>query len=1201
MESNFKRNLLIGYSTSLVILVISSVASYMSITRLLKSAEMVNHTHEVNRGLHDVLINMVNSETTQRGYLVMRTDYFYQTYLNSIGPVDASVEFVREKTRDNPKQQENVQLLEKLIVNRYAYLNQANKLVKEFGDLDQSQFETGKLVMDSIRVLISDMQSMEQDLMNERSAEMSKFSNYTLILIVVAAIFAIAITLSFYFRVQNDFERRNELQNQLEAKDRDITERINIVEDIANKIAKGDFSVRADESQSDALGNVGLSLNKMAESLQKSFKELSDKEWHQSGMAKLNDVMLGDKTIEKLGSDILEFLAHYTDSQVGSFYLLEDNRLVALSGYAFIPELHKPVIQIGDGLLGQAVKEENILTIKNMPSDSMIVSFVTGNIKPTHVMAIPVFDGYAVKGAIELGSVEPYSDSDLEFVKSASHSIGIAINMGQNRKRVQDLLEETQLQAQELKVQHTELENLNSELEVQSEKLQASEEELKVQQEELKQANLELEERSKLLEERNELITIRNSEIQAKANELSLNAKYKSEFLANMSHELRTPLNSILLLSRLLSENQDNNLTADQVEYARVIQGSGNGLLSLIDEILDLSKIEAGKMSLEYQEVNVKEIVLNMKRMLEPLAVEKGIAFRTNIDKDSPDLIETDQLRLEQILKNLLSNALKFTAKGHVSLTVSLYPHDKSYVQFSVEDTGIGIPKEKQQLVFEAFQQADGSTRRKYGGTGLGLSISRELSKLLGGEIMLKSEENEGSTFTVIIPLKKEQGERTLGTFDVDRIQEIEATVPTDKPLFSSKYVSNIIPKNIPDDREDISSSDKTILIVEDDVHFAKSLLDYTHKRGYKGVVAVRGDEGIELAKKIKPVGILLDIQLPVKSGWEVMDALKGDPDTRHIPVHIMSSYEVKNESLTKGAVDFINKPFAFEKIKDVFQKIEGILTDQTKKVLIVEENPKHAKALAYFLESSDVSIEISSSVDEAMKSLKTENVNCVILDMGIPDQKAYDTLEGVKKTTGLENVPIIVFTGKSLSQREEMRIKQYAGSIVVKTAHSYKRILDEVSIFLHLMEKNNKPEESSKFNKLGALDDVLKNKTVLIADDDVRNIFSLTKALEAYNMNVMAAVDGKDALQKIQGNPEIDIVLMDMMMPEMDGYESTTAIRKSPKYQDLPVIAVTAKAMMGDRAKCINAGASDYITKPVDIDQLLSLLRVWLYEKRTK
>jgi signal transduction histidine kinase/DNA-binding response OmpR family regulator len=814
------------------------------------------------------------------------------------------------------------------------------------------------------------------------------------------------------------------------------------------------------------------------------------------------------------------------------------------------------------------------------------------------VLAIPIYDGRKLKGVIEIATIYTYTERDIEFLKSAVHNIGIAISTAQNRKRLQELLEETQAQSEELQAQHNELENVNAELEVQAEKLQASEEELKVQQEELKQANEELEERSRLLEERNQVITERNVEIQMKADQLAQTTKYKSEFLANMSHELRTPLNSILLLSRLMYENQDKNLTAEQIEYARVIQSSGNGLLSLIDEILDLSKIESGKMELEYQRVSIKDVVDGMRALFNPMAKEKEIEFRSSIASDVPDAIETDKLRLDQIIKNLISNAIKFTSKGFVSLHIYMDHPDSNFIRINVKDTGIGIPKEKHAQVFEAFRQADGSTRRKYGGTGLGLSISRELVKLLGGDITLKSEADQGSEFILSIPVSKDVRRKVIAVGE-DKKEEAELLPLPELPKIDRKYISTYIPESVPDDRRQILEGDKVMLIVEDDVNFAKSLLDYTRKRGYKGIVAVRGDEGIELAKQFLPTGILLDIQLPIKSGWEVMEELKSSPQTRHIPVHIMSSYEVKNESLSKGAVNFINKPIAFDQMPEIFQKIEYVLTHHPKKVLIVEENAKHAKALAYFLETYNVNLEITSQLNGAIDLLRNDQVDCVILDMGIPDQKSYDVLESLKKTPGLEHIPIIIFTGKSLSHAEEVKIKQYADSIVIKTAHSYKRMLDEVSLFLHLMERDTVADpDSRRHHKLGALQDVLKNKTVLVADDDMRNIFSLTKALEKYNMNVIAAVDGKDALQKLQENPKVDIVLMDMMMPQMDGYESTTAIRKIPKYRHLPIIAVTAKAMMGDRAKCINAGASDYITKPVDVDQLFSLLRVWLYER---
>ncbi|NOT77316.1 MAG: response regulator [Cyclobacteriaceae bacterium] len=1193
--NNLKRNLLIGFGASLIILIVSSTASFISISNLLQGARMVNHTHEVIIKLDALSASLIDAETGQRGYLLTGQKEFLQPYLDAKSRAMAAFHDAKSLTSDNSSQQLTLEELKEVINSRFEFFQKSIDAKQLGNEIKAEDLQSGRMIMDEIRRIIKIIKDREEQLLEDRTASMNRFASFTPILIVVAALIALLITVLFYARVQSDFAERTRLQLELQEKDEDITRRIGIIRNIADQISQGSYDIRVDDKQSDSLGNVAGSLNKMAESLDYSFSLLSDKEWTQTGVAKLNDVMIGELEVQTLTADIISFLAAYTNSNAGAVYLAEDDQLVFSSGYAYAPKKERTRFKLGETLIGQAAISGKLIELRNVPPESIYISYATGEAKATHIIAIPVLDGKLLKGVIELATLKEFTKRDIEYLSTISHNIGIAISTAQNRKRLQELLEETQSQSEELKAQHSELENINSELEVQSEELQASEEQLKVQQEELKEANHELEERSRLLEERNQLINERNVEIKIKADQLETSAKYKSEFLANMSHELRTPLNSILLLSRLMSENKEENLTGDQVEYAKVIQSSGNGLLSLIDEILDLSKIEAGKMQLEYQHIAVAEIINDMTSLFNPIAKEKGIEFKVRINPSTPDKIETDKMRLEQIIKNLLSNALKFTTKGSVELSIAPDDHNKSLLKISISDSGIGIAKEKQDLVFEAFQQADGSTRRRFGGTGLGLSISRELAKLLGGEIRLKSEIDKGSVFTIYVPVTRESILQNS-----DKEKEQEAVVEKEVKLtVEDKYISTTIPQNIPDDRFKIQAGDKVMLIVEDDVNFAKSLLDYTRQRGYKGIVAVRGDEGVALAKEFSPLGILLDIQLPIKSGWEVMEDLKGNSLTKHIPVHIMSSHEVKNESLLKGAVDFINKPVAFDQLQDVFKKIEYVLSHHPKKVLIVEENSKHAKALAYFLETFEISLDIKSDIKDAIQTLKENTVDCVILDMGVPDQKAYDTLETVKKTAGLENLPIIIFTGKSLSQAEEMRIRKYADSIVVKTAHSYKRLIDEVSLFLHMMEKKDDQSAAvAKYHKFGTLDEVLRNKTVLVVDDDMRNIFSLTKALENYQMKIVTAVDGKEALRQVESNSKIDIVLMDMMMPEMDGYDSTAAIRRNPKFKSLPIIAVTAKAMMGDREKCINAGASDYITKPVDIDQLLSLLRVWLYEK---
>lgn len=1187
MKSNFKRNLLISSMVSLLVLMISSTASFLSIKSLLDSNSWVNHTQEVIYNLNEGSAIITEAQTSMRGYLITGDEQFVDRYNDAEAKSKVFFDKVTELTVDNPSQQMQLKELKVQRENFFKYLN--NQIVKKRLGKNSATFDLteGRNMMNDLRAQIKTVENTEQNLLKVRNENSERYGTYSIVLIIVAFIIAFVISIVFLIRILKDFNERALLQNELEKKDKETAERIVAISAIASNISSGNYDIRVDDTQSDALGSVGESLNNMGVSLKTSFDLLSQKEWLQTGIANLNNVMLGDKTLQKLSKDVIEFVCQYTNSSAGVLYVLEDNELFVTGGYSYIPGKNRERIRKGEGLIGQSIVSGKILELKTLSPDDIQINYALGQIKPTHIVAVPLLDN-KIEGAIELASIYGFSDLHLEFLKSISNNIGIAIKSTQNRKRVMELLEETKSQSEELQVQHSELEAINAELEAQTEKLQASEEELRVQQEELEQTNEELSERSVLLEEK-------NNEIQKKSEALELTTRYKSEFLANMSHELRTPLNSILLLSRLLSENNNKSMVAEEIEFAKVIQSSGNSLLGLIDEILDLSKIEAGKMELEFLDVSTKEITDNLWNLFNLVAKEKKIEFEI-IAKDAPVVIKTDKMRLEQILKNLISNAIKFTEKGKVTLEIKISTDDDKIICFIVKDTGIGIPLEKQPLIFEAFQQADGSTKRKYGGTGLGLSISRELAKLLRGEIILHSKENEGSSFTLCLPVFGS----AIHKINVERIPPTEFTeVEEEKAPPKKKYISEVIPAEIEDDRDSILPGDKVILIVEDDINFAKSLLTFTRKKGYKGVVSVRGDYALNFALLYNPVGVLLDIELPIKSGWEVLEELKNHSATKHMPVHIMSSHKLKQESLLKGAVDFLDKPVAFDKIPDVFLRIEHIINKEAQKVLIIEDNPKHAKALAYFLETYNINSEIKSEVSQGLEALNKTEVDCVILDMGIPDKHAYQILDGVKKSPGLENLPVIVFTGKSLSMKEEVKIKKYADSIIVKTAHSYQRMLDEVSLFLHLVEDKKDPKDKKESHKkLNLLNNILHEKKVLIVDDDVRNIYSLTKALEVFKMNVITAFDGKEAIKILSEHPDTDVVLLDMMMPNMDGYETAEKIRSNPKFLNLPVIAVTAKAMTGDREKCIKAGASDYITKPVDIDQLLSLLRVWLYDK---
>ncbi len=1195
LASKMKRNLLIGFGASLLLLIISSAASWISIHNLFSSAGLVDHTNTVVARLEQALSVMKDAETGQRGFLITGKEEFLEPYVGSHEKARVLIDEIRTMTTDNPAQQQRIVKLEQLITKRFGRLQEVIDKKKATSVVNLEDMLQGKIFMDSVRLMVKEMTISENALLKARTEKLNRFSENTPILIVAAAFLAILITVLFYIRTNTDIHERARLQEELLRKDASISYRINTIQKMAGKISAGDYSVRVTDDGTDELGGISTALNKMAVSLETSFNELSDREWLQAGMAGLNESIMGDDDMQRVSKNMLTFAAGYSNSQVGAFYVCENEQQYRLqSGYA-LNDTAKQLVREGEGLVGQCAKTKKQLLVTDINGDDFAINFTAGRLQPVNIIIFPLLFEHSVKGVIELGALHPYTKRELDFFAAIAANIGVAVNTIQNRQRVQELLEETQAQSEELMSQQSELEQINSELEMQAQQLQTSEEELKVQSEELIETNSLLEERSAALEQRNLLILHKNAEIEKRAEDLALSTRYKSEFLANMSHELRTPLNSILLLSRLMAENNEKNLSPDQVQYAQVIQSSGNGLLQLIDEILDLSKIEAGKMTIEQLPVKVSDITNGLKALFEPAAREQQLQWQVNTGAEVPDSIETDRLRLEQVLKNLLSNALKFTASGYVRLSVSCPVDRPGFICFIVKDSGIGISPEKQEIIFEAFQQEDGSTRRKFGGTGLGLSISRQLAKLLGGEITLSSTPGEGSEFVCCIPVKKELLAMQENPAPVLQMAAVETAPIGDSA--ADKFNTTVIPEEIADDRDNIHSGDRVILIIEDDVKFAAALLDYSRQKGYKGVVAVRGDRGIEMAAQYHPLGILLDLQLPVKNGWQVMEALKNSVHTRHIPVHTMSSYEVKRESMLKGAVDFINKPVAFEQLNTIFDKLEIVLSKKEKKVLIIEENYKHAKALAYYLGTFDVHTAINQSVDESIASLYNKEVDCVILDMSVTDKNADQLLEKIREQEGLEDLPVIVFTGRSLSQPEEFRIKKYADAIVLKTANSYRRILDEVSLFLHLVQEKQNKKALPDFEKSVLKENVLKGRRVLLADDDVRNIFSMTRVLEKYQMTVIPAMDGKEALQLIASNP-VDIVLMDIMMPEMDGYDSIRGIRNIPQYKNTPIIAITAKAMSGDRDKCIAAGASDYISKPVDTDQLVSLLRIWLYEK---
>jgi CheY-like chemotaxis protein/signal transduction histidine kinase len=781
--------------------------------------------------------------------------------------------------------------------------------------------------------------------------------------------------------------------------------------------------------------------------------------------------------------------------------------------------------------------------------------------------------------------------------------------------RTEELLKQSQALTESLQAQQEALTETNKRLEQQTRSLQQSEELLKKQQDELQQTNAELEVKAQLLSDQKTEVELKNKEVEQakvaleeKAEQLALISKYKSEFLANMSHELRTPLNSLLILSQILSENADGNLTTKQVGFAQTIHSSGSDLLDLINDILDLSKIESGTMAVDISAVPFAEVRKFVESTFRQMADLKGLHFEVDVDPALPPALQTDTKRLQQVLKNLLSNAFKFTERGTVRLKARLATEGwnpeqellnaaNAVVAFSVSDTGIGIPKEKHGVIFEAFQQGDTGTSRKYGGTGLGLSISRQITRLLGGEIRLESAPGLGSTFTLYLPLiypvapTAAPSVEVTGPADVEGAETKIVAAPPSRVMLAP-----VVERAINDDRSTIEEGDRILLIAEDDPNFAQILLDLARDRGFKGLVAHRADRALALAREYQPTAVTLDLRLPDADGWTILDRLKHDPATRHIPVHIISVEENWQRGLRLGAIDFLTKPATKESLSDALTTLHEFIDRPIKRLLVVEDDVVAQQSIVELIGNGDVQTTTVGSGEEALEALQTGRYDCMVLDLGLPDMTGFQLITRVKSEIGLRKLPTIVYTGKQLTKREEAELGRLAESVVIKDARSPERLLDETALFLHRVTANLPEGKRRMLEALHRTDPTLTGRTVLIVDDDVRNIFALTTFLERSEMRVVYAESGREGIGRLQETPEVEVVLMDVMMPEMDGYETIRAIRDMSKFKHLPIIAVTAKAMKGDREKCIEAGASDYIAKPVDMDQLLSLLRVWLY-----
>ncbi len=973
---------------------------------------------------------------------------------------------------------------------------------------------------------------------------------------------------------------------------------------VAEVIGKGDYSSTVSiRSDSDTLGKA---LDNMKNNLQKLSRENEIRTWLLTGSTELNDKMRGEKDVLTLAQDIINQITAYIGAQIGAIYLKENGHLTLMGSYAFHSRKgNTSVFELGQGFVGQSALEKKAIVFNDIPDSYIRINSGLGNAVPKNILVYPFQYDNEVKGVIEIGSSRDFSELDMQLLQLVADNIGIAINASQSRDRLKELLEETQRQSEELEVQQEELRQSNEELQSKTELLEKSEAELKTQQEELQQTNEELEEKANLLEAQKQTMENAKMQIETKARELEATSKYKSEFLANMSHELRTPLNSILILSQILMENKTKSLGEKEIQFASNIYNSGADLLNLINEILDLAKVEAGKMELDVHQLSIDDIVSDTKIMFSEIAANKSIKFDLKVDDSiASAVITTDKQRLAQILRNLLSNAFKFTNKsGRVQLSIQPAAEDTEYkrndlekvdrvIAFSVSDTGIGIPPDKLHVIFEAFQQVDGSTKRKYGGTGLGLSISREFAYALGGEIHVESHEGEGSTFTLYLPVTFDPSMVGAGTRQVAIRERAEKVPAIARPTVARIEMDD---PGI-DDRNTIDDKSRVILIMEDDPAFAGVLLNFVRERQYKGIIAYQGNTGLSFARHYKPDAIILDMNLPVVDGAEVLKQLKNDPELRHIPVQIISGFDRKKEGLELGAFDYIKKPVTQEVLWQAFDKIESFVSRKIKHLLIVEDDRQHNEAVKELIGNGDVKSFSAYSGNEAFQMMSDNSFDCIIVDLGLPDMTGFEFLEKIRDSKELSRIPVIVYTGKDLTKEEHNRLEKLANTVVLKTAYSHDRLLDETMLFLHRLESRLPKEKQNLIRKLHKSDEVLKNKRVLVVDDDIRNVYSLTHALDLEGMVCTTAENGKEALKLLKQNGSFDIILMDVMMPEMDGYEATLEIRKIDRFKKLPIIALTAKAMKGDREKCLAVGMSDYISKPLNVERLLSLMRVWLY-----
>lgn len=1193
MKMTLGRKIIIGFIACAVVLLGVAIFSFKNSEKFVASNTLVNTSNQVLYEFEQILMSSVDAETGVRGYVISGDTDFLKPFTSANIKAIEKLENVKELTKDNPIQQSNIEKLSKELKLRFDNLNSCITLRKDDYEKAKAFVASGegKQIQDEIRKIIDEAQQLERTLLTQRIEDSAndaiKFNIvFAILLLVIVLILIVVYTI----------------------------------------VAENLKALKSSES------------------------ETASKNWLLTGNSELNEKLIGDQSITQLANNTISFLCKYLNANIGAVYLFneKDNTLMLNGKFAFSSAQDtKENFKLNEGLIGQAAWEQKQIFLTDISEDQIRITSSVLDAKPKNLLITPfLLDGKTI-GVIEIGKLTDFNKTEKEFINISMNSIAISVNTVQQaeekekrtaelgiankelafqneekekraaelgiankelayqndekEKRAAELAianeelayqnEEKEKRAVELSFANKELSNQAEELQIQQEELRQLNEELeqqaqnlKQQQEELQMTNEELEEQTQSLEEKNKEVQASKNDIEKKTKQLEISSKYKSEFLANMSHELRTPLNSLLILSKDLSENRKKNLDDVQVESAEIIYKSGHDLLVLINEVLDLSKIEAGKMAINIEKVALKNFTDNLLRDFKHQAEQKGLTILCKLAEGLPEFIRTDSQRLNQILKNLLSNAVKFTEKGTV--TISIDPNTETTLNISVTDTGIGISEDKQSAIFEAFQQAEGGTSRKYGGTGLGLSISRELAKLLEGEINVKSNLDEGSTFSLIIPL------------EIHPVEESETEIQV-KPISytprSENDINYVNHPTIEDDRDSINADDKVVLIIEDDRNFASILLKQANKKGFKCLSASSGEEGLLLATKYKPQAIILDMGLPGIKGKQVLHELKANPSVRHIPVHIISANDRSLEPIREGAVEYLMKPISKDGLEEAFIRIENFVDRKIKNLLIIEDSENSRKAMKVLIGNGDVKCYEAATGKEALEMFEHNHIDCIILDLGLPDMTGFELIHKLGDVKAHNLPPIIVYTGKELTKEENNLLHKYAESIIIKGIKSEERLLDETALFLHRTINNLPKSKQIMIHNLHDKEAIFHSKKILLVDDDMRNVFALSKILQERGMEVIKSENGKNALSMLDVHPGIDLVLMDIMMPEMDGYEAMKRIRTQIKFRNLPIIALTAKAMKDDKQKCIDAGANDYITKPIDVERLLSLMRVWL------